>query len=152
MTLFIYLFIIIIICVCVCVCVCVLYTSFYAYLRSIKNTDMGKSERHKHKRIISPGNIYIYIYIYIYMLWSRKRLLHIYLLFSSNCFNNIIMCPKNLNIYCRFGTGRTNLKEVEYSQFTNGKRSITRVLISQPAGRRFVGSQAFLSSSFFFLF
>ena len=121
-----------------------LYTSFYAYLRSIKNTDMGKSERHKHKRIISPGNIY--------MLWSRKRLLHIYLLFSSNCFNNILMCLKKLNIYCRFGTERPNLKEVEYSQFTNGKRSITRVIISQPAGRRFVGSQAFPSSSFFFLF
>jgi hypothetical protein len=42
-----------------------LYTSFYAYLRSIKNTDMGKSERHKHKRIISPGNIYIYIYVVV---------------------------------------------------------------------------------------
>lgn len=53
-----------------------LYTSFYAYLRSIKNTDMGKSERHKHKRIISPGNIYIccgrenvyYIFIYCFPL------------------------------------------------------------------------------------
>jgi hypothetical protein len=62
------------------------------------------------------------------------------------------MSLKNLNIYCRFGTERPNLKEVEYSQFTNGKRSITRVIISQPAGWRFVGSQAFPSSSFFFLF